>query len=84
MSFVSLSMLILTITPTYFIILKREPQLMLPIILPFIDPDTNRECFINLVHQLGYAIVGPFGILGIDLTTVMNKHGFVMAVAISY
>lgn len=53
--------------------------MLVSVILPFVDPDTDQGYYVNLAHQLYYGICGPFAIIGIEMTTCVIKNTTLVA-----
>ena len=48
------------IGPLYKIFVQNEKELILPVILPFIDPDTEHGFYVNFVCQLVTCLIGMY------------------------
>lgn len=68
------SMLLLLFAPLYKLMFTNEHEMIIPIILPFIDPATDNGLAINVVNQLVHCFCGVFIIPGTELITSVLKN----------
>lgn len=62
------------IVPIYEIVFKKEYVNIVPIILPFLDPQSKKGFYANLINQLVFGFYGVFACLGIELITCALKN----------
>lgn len=79
-SLVAISLLLTFAYPMFLIIFFGQKQILVPVILPFVDLDTSEGYYLNIAHQVLFGIFGPCAILGIELTTCVNKNATMVAV----
>lgn len=60
--------------PLYKTLFTDENEMILPVILPFIDPDTQNGFNINYTYQLIICIFGGFVVPGCELVTCVLKN----------
>lgn len=60
--------------PVYLYFFKNEHELLLPLILPYVDPDTRDGFILNCTHQLILASVGICGMLGVEFEKQICKN----------
>lgn len=73
-NFVILSLLLAIGAPLYKIFVFGEHEMIIPVIIPFIDPDTDNGFYINLANQLINGAVGLIVIPGCELVTCVMKN----------
>lgn len=60
------SVLIFAMVPLAFYVIEGQMKLAIEIVLPFLDPETNRGFYINLAYQLYSLVFACAGISSID------------------
>lgn len=63
-----------TVAPIYKLIYTDEKELVIPIILPFVDPDTEHGFYLNLANQLVICLYGIIIIPATELITCVLKN----------
>lgn len=76
------SYLLLICGPLYKNFFTDEHEMMLAIILPFIDPETESGFTINLINQMFSVLLGTFVIPGTELITCILKNNVTAAAAV--
>lgn len=76
---VAISLLLTFAYPLFLIVFFGQKHVLVPVILPFVDPYTDQGFYINLIHQINFGIFGSFAILGIEMTTCVNKNATMVA-----
>lgn len=79
---VFIALMLSCIGPIYKIIAKNEKELIIPVILPFIDPDTEQGFYINFAYQTVPCVVGLLVIPGTELITCVLKNNISVMAAI--
>lgn len=64
------------------IFVKNEKELIIPVILPFIDPDTDEGFFINFLSLVPSCAIGVILIPATELLTCVLKNSVSVAAAI--
>lgn len=78
-----LSFSFITCGPVYKNFFTDDREMIIPVILPFIDPETNRGFFINLICQLITSTYGAILVPAIEVVTCILKNAiFTYAVII--
>lgn len=81
----SIGSLTYSIYPLYLFVMKGEHLNLIPIILPFTDPETNRGYYINLANQVIIAATGIIGNYAIEIGfTVMTNNLWAASDVIKY
>lgn len=73
-NFVLLSMLLAIGAPLYKIIALDEHEMIIPVIIPFIDPESEFGFYVNLANQLFNGVFGLIIIPGCELFTCVIKN----------
>lgn len=68
--------------PLYKTLFTDENEMILPVILPFIDPDTQNGFNINYAYQVIICIFGGFIVPGCELVTCVLKNNVSVIAAI--
>lgn len=79
---VFLSYLLLICGPLYKNFFTDEREMMFPIILPFIDPETDTGFLINVVNQMISVLIGTVVIPGVELITCVLKNNITATAAV--
>lgn len=79
---VTLSMMMFVAVPMFLIIFLRQQHMIMPIILPFTDPESDDGFYLNFIHQIGFGLLGPCAIVGIEMCTCVNINAAMTAAAI--
>lgn len=79
---VLLSYAFAVVAPLYKTLFTDEKEMMIPIILPFIDPDTQKGFTINYAYQMVTAIFGSFIVPGIELLTCVLRNNVSVTAAV--
>lgn len=77
-----IALLLACIFPLYKIFVKNEKELILPVILPFNDPETERGFFMNFISQIVACAYGVTIIPGSEMMTCVLKNNVSVAAAI--
>lgn len=84
-SLVVLSYALAICAPLYKTLFTDENEMILPIILPFINPDTQTGFNINYTYQLIFCIFGSIAVPGCELVSCVLKNNVsVIAAVIEY
>lgn len=60
---------LLNLVPFYKTIFTDEKEMIIPIILPFIDPDTQNGFYLNFVYQISTDCFGVLIVVGCELVS---------------
>lgn len=60
--------------PIYKFLFTNERELFIPVILPFIDPDTLAGFYINSIHQMFGSIFGLTTVIAAELVMCIAKN----------
>lgn len=77
-----LSIEITCCAPLYKIFFTEEKEMIIPVILPFVDPDTQNGFYINLANQLVTCVYGVIIIPGTEMVTCILKNTISASAAI--
>lgn len=77
-----LSLLLGTGAPMYKILFTDHREFLLPVILPFIDPDTKHGFYINLAGQYISCFTGFVILPGVELANCVFKNSFTAYAAV--
>lgn len=80
---VTLSMMMFSALPIFLTIFLHQQHMIIPIILPFTDPESNVGFYLNFIHQIFFGLLGPFAIVGIELCTCININAAMAAAAVA-
>lgn len=69
-------------TPLYILLFTNEREMILPVIYPFIDPDTDSGFYINLASQYVICLFGVFILPGCELILCVLKNGYTAYAAV--
>lgn len=79
---ICLSVVIGTCAPMYKLLFTNEREMILPVIFPFIDPDTEHGFYINLASQYFSCLSGFVILPGCELILCATKHNFTSYAAV--
>lgn len=68
--------------PFYKFIVKNEKDLIIPVILPFVDPDTKHGFYINFCYQIISCVYGIITIPSTELMTQILKNNILVTAAV--
>lgn len=68
--------------PMYKMFYTDEREMFIPVILPFVDPDTENGFYLNLASQLITASFGAIAIPAIELVTCVLKNNVLATAAV--
>lgn len=68
--------------PFYKLILKNEKELIIPVILPFVDPETEHGFYINFCYQIVSCVYGLILIPGSELITQILKNNILVTATV--
>lgn len=68
--------------PVFKIFIKNEKELIVPAILPFNDPDTDKGYIINFLSELPLCAIGVILVPSTDLFTCVLKNNISVSAAI--
>lgn len=77
-----LSLFFMYCVPLYNILIKNEYDVIIPNILPFVDPQTKTGFLANLANQLIFCFYGVIALTGIELITCVMKSGILATAAV--
>lgn len=60
--------------PMYNNLFKNQKQMIIPIIVPFVDPDTETGYIVNAANEMVFLIFGPLVIFGTEMITCVLKN----------
>lgn len=81
-SLIIISLILMYCVPLFNILIRNQYDVIIPIILPFIDPQTKTGFYANLVNQLTFCFYGLVAITGIEMITCMLKNTILATSAI--
>lgn len=73
-SLIVVSISTFSVLPMYSLLVKKEYDLPVPIVLPFTEPETPRGFWMNMPHQMMYCVFGLLAIALIELVTCILKN----------
>lgn len=76
------SMALFSCAPMYKIFISNEKELMIPVVLPFIDPNTEDGFNCNLANQTICCSLGIFVLVGTELLLCVIKNNISAAAAV--
>lgn len=79
---IAFSFSFITCGPTYKNLFTDEREMIIPVILPFIDPETEMGFYINLISQLICLALGSLGIPSIEVITCILRNTISLSTAI--
>lgn len=68
--------------PLYINFFTDGNEMLIPIILPFVDPETRNGFFINLANQLIIAFFGSIAIPATEVITCVLRNNILVAAAV--
>lgn len=77
-----ISLFLMYFVPLFNILIRNQNDVIIPIILPFIDPQTKAGFYANLVNQLTFCFYGIIAITGIELVTCVLKNAILATAAV--
>lgn len=77
-----ISLFMMYCVPLFNILIRNQYDVIIPIILPFIDPQTKTGFYANLVNQLTFCFYGIIAITGIELVTCVLKNTILVTSAV--
>lgn len=78
----TLSMMMFSAVPIFLIIFLHQEQMIIPIILPFTDPESEYGFYLNFIHQIFFGLFCPCAIVGIEICTCVYINAAMTAAAI--
>lgn len=78
----NISFTILVFIPIIVILSGNKDMMIIPIVIPFFEPNSIFGYYINLSNQLVFCFLGAFSTLGIETTTCMLKSYMETAAAV--
>lgn len=82
MSLFNISLILMMAVPAFLIVILRQNQLIIPVIIPFIDPDTEFGYNVNMINQLLFSMLGFTALAGIELGTCTIKNCVISSAAV--
>lgn len=79
---VTLSMMLFVAVPMFLVIFLRQQHMIMPIILPFTDPESDDGFYLNFMHHIFFGTLGPCAIVGIEMCTCVNINAAMTAAAV--
>lgn len=79
---INFSFMLAAAGPTYKLFFTDQKELFVPVILPFINPDTEFGFWVNLIYQLMNCSVGVFVLLGTETGVCVIKGNINISAAI--
>lgn len=73
---------IILVSLPFYKTLHNEYELVLPIIMPFVDPNTQNGFYINMANQLVHLCIGSFGIPIHNLFGCILKNNVLVTAAV--
>lgn len=70
------------VAPTYKNLFTDDKEMIIPVILPFIDPETDRGFYLNVASQLVISVFGAIPISGIEIVTCVLKNTVSLSTAL--
>lgn len=77
-----ISLSFITCAPIYKNLFTDDKEMIIPVILPFIDPETEHGFYINLISQLITSTFGAIGVPAIEVGTCIMKNTISTSAAI--
>lgn len=68
------SLLLVSIVPMYNILFTDDKEMIIPVILPFIDPNTTNGFYLNVANQLVISGFGAFIVPGSELVSCITSN----------
>lgn len=65
--------------PMYYNIFKNQRQMIIPVIVPFVHPDTELGYIVNSANEMLFLIFGPLVIFGTEMITCVLKNAVTTA-----
>lgn len=81
-SLVLVSLFLMYCVPLYKILILKENDMVVPILVPFVDPETTFGFLVNLLNQLTFCFYGVHAMFGIELVTCEVKNTFSVSAAV--
>lgn len=78
---ITLSSIVYAMYPMYTYFFENAHPMTIPIILPFIDPETNSGYYLNVANQLFISFTGIFGNIGIEFISSMMVNNIWVGVS---
>lgn len=78
---ITMSSIVYVMYPMYTYIFESAHPMTIPIILPFIDPDTNPGYYLNVANQVFISFTGIFGNIGIEFISSMMVNNIWVGVS---
>lgn len=78
---ITLSSLVFAMYPMYTYIFENAHPMTIPIVLPFLDPDTSFGYYLNVANQLFISFIGIFGNIGIEFISSMMVNNIWIGVS---
>lgn len=82
LSLFNASLILMLAVPAFLIVVMRQDLLIVPVIIPFIDPESDVGYLLNVANQLIFCVIGTVSLLGIELSTCIVKNGVIAAAAV--
>lgn len=76
------SLILISLVPMYKLLFTNEREMIVPVILPFIDPDTVTGFYINLTNQLFTCFCGLIIIPGCEVISCILKNNCLSIAAV--